>query len=108
MNIFNFLFWILACISITNIITGSSILKNFRKFIIINKNVPIFFKEMISCNQCTGFWVGVFMYILLSFVYKMDQNIFISIFLSIFLFGPIISILSDYSYRLKIFLCKDC
>lgn len=107
-----FLF-ILASISITQIIVGSSLFGPVRKFFMIREGF-LYKKitQLITCHQCLGFWVGLFTYfiwikfpvnIIINF-----QNIYINIIFAAFIFAPIISLLSDICYRFRMKLCDQC
>lgn len=52
--------FLLAGVGITNIVVNASILEPLRDFIISKST---FFGKLISCMLCTGFWVGIFLWI---------------------------------------------
>ena len=104
------LIYILSSISITHIIVGSSLFGPIRSIIIKSENrFCKFLKELVTCHQCTGFWVGFFMYFVwhLLFHYNAPINIG-SIVIAFLITGPIISLLSDITYRIKKYLCEEC
>jgi hypothetical protein len=48
---------LIACFGLTNILVNSKIMEGFReKF----SSEGEFFKDLISCSMCTGFWVGLY------------------------------------------------
>lgn len=51
------LFWIIASIGATHIITATSIFQRLRNF--LDRVSPNFFGLLFSCPTCMGFWVGV-------------------------------------------------
>ena len=51
------LFWIIAAIGATHIITGTSIFERLRTA--LDRISPKFFGLLFSCPTCMGFWVGV-------------------------------------------------
>lgn len=52
----DFLFTVFTCVGLQLILMYGTILEKPRSF--IASRSP-FFKELISCSLCTGFWVGV-------------------------------------------------
>ena len=52
---------LLACVGLTIILVDSKIMEKFRNFVSRVK----FFKDLISCSMCTGFWVGLYFAIVL-------------------------------------------
>lgn len=51
------LFWIIASIGATHIITATSIFQRLRDF--LDRVSPKFFGLLFNCPTCMGFWVGV-------------------------------------------------
>lgn len=51
------LYFLLACWGVTAIVTMSTLFSPVRRFVAVR----VWYKlgEMISCPQCTGFWVGL-------------------------------------------------
>lgn len=47
---------LLACFGLTTILVDGKILYQFREWI----GKVNFFKELIECSMCTGFWVGLY------------------------------------------------
>ena len=99
---------ILTIVGLTIIITTSKMLKPFREFV---STRSIFFGELLSCSLCTGFWVGLFFYLLPENVIidveiiniKINFNIFVKTIISYAALG---SVFSEVMYliinRLKI------
>lgn len=52
-----------ACFGLTNILVNSKIMDKFREYI----SKVEFFKDLISCSMCTGFWVGLYFALVLLF-----------------------------------------
>ena len=109
------LFLLLASISITQILVGSSLFGPVRKFFILRSDESFFcskISELINCHQCSGFWVGFFSYFLWNFLYNnwilYSSDLFIKLIIAFCIFGPVISLLSDLTYRVKSFLCEEC
>lgn len=102
------LLYILASISITLLISGSSIFSPVRNWIFENQENFKYgdkFVELIRCNQCLGYWIGTFFFLFFGLI---DSEINFSIIKSFIIYGPTISLLADLTYRLKNFLCKTC
>ena len=53
---------LLACFGLTNILVNGKILESLRTVISKWK----FFKDLIGCSMCTGFWVGLYFVIVIS------------------------------------------
>jgi hypothetical protein len=83
-----FLFFIIGCYGITNILVYGKIFRPLRKFL-SEKNK--FLYSLISCMMCTGFWIGVFVFLLFQymglFFIPITQNILNYIFMTIFTGG---------------------
>lgn len=75
------LIFILICYGMTMILVYGSIFNNIRP-------KEGFFGKLFKCPMCTGFWVGVFINILL---YILNKDLFNSIILGSFLSGCISS-----------------
>ena len=96
------LVFLLSTVAITHIIVGSSIFGPVRVQII---NLDwAWLKELVTCYQCSGFWVGVGMYFLWLWMFEHPIGGFLKAF---FIAGPLVSLFSDLTYRLKKFLCED-
>ena len=52
----NIIFFILLCYGITMLIVQSKIVEPIRTYLGVNA----FFKNLLHCMMCTGFWVGLF------------------------------------------------
>jgi hypothetical protein len=61
----NLIEYLLACYGITLIITQSKIFKPFRDFLKLRSN---FMYYLFSCMMCLGFWVGLSIFLLDSFI----------------------------------------
>lgn len=61
---------LLACFGLTTILVDSLILEKFRSFV----SKIDFFKKLINCSMCTGFWVGIYFSVCL-FILLTFQNI---------------------------------
>lgn len=57
---FEFLLFLLTGIGITNIVVNASILDFPRDFVIARST---FFGNLITCMLCSGFWVGIFLWL---------------------------------------------
>lgn len=66
------LFWIIAAVGATHIITGTSIFERFRNF--LDKVSPSFFGLLFNCPTCMGFWVGVVFSIFSPLIQTYDLN----------------------------------
>ena len=55
---------LLACYGLTTILVKSTIMERFREFV----GKVEFFRELISCSLCTGFWVGIYFAFVLFFL----------------------------------------
>ena len=83
----NFILFLLIGVGITNIVVNASILEPFRDF--ITKKSTLFGK-LISCMLCTGFWVGILLWLV-------DPKIFESFsMLAPICAGAVISLLSSF------------
>jgi|TARA_R110000787_G_scaffold17748_1_gene55092 hypothetical protein len=60
---------LLACFGLTNILVNSEIMFKFREW----AGKITFFKELLSCSMCTGFWVGLYFSILLVFLLILES-----------------------------------
>ena len=99
---------ILTIVGLTIIITTSKMLKPFREFASVKS---LFIGELLSCSLCTGFWVGIFFYLLPEILFinieiiniKINFNIFVKTIISYAALG---SVFSEVMYliinRLKI------
>lgn len=54
-------FWLLACLGGTWIITRSVIMAPLRRFFPKPRGTTPFFGTLVRCPQCAGFWVGAAM-----------------------------------------------
>lgn len=83
-----FLFFIIGCYGITNILVNGKIFLPLRNFLSKKNN---FLYSLISCMMCTGFWIGVFMFLLFQYIgiffIPITQNILNYIFMTIFTGG---------------------
>jgi hypothetical protein len=104
----NSILWLVSSIGITHILTGSSLVAPLRKFAIKSEIIPEYIKNHIQCNQCAGFWVGIFSWLSIKIIQKYEWIEIKDLLLAIIIYGPVCSILSDLVYRLKQFLCKEC
>ncbi len=102
--------FILAAISSTHIVVGSSIFGPLRKYLMNYQGDNLIikkFEEMILCHQCCGYWVGiVYSFIFSPFLFQFTFKEFLLI--TFFVIGPIISLFSDLIYRLKQYICEEC
>ena len=53
-----FVFWVLCCCGVTQIVTKSWIFHPLRRF--LHRRAPQSVSVLFSCPMCFGFWVGVF------------------------------------------------
>jgi hypothetical protein len=105
--------WIILSIlgwSATNILVNGSIFDQIR--IYLQVKIP-FLSKLMTCMQCSGFWVGVLIGALGSFnVVSNPMNSLVlikgmpGIFLSIFLYGLFVSGISVLSNALVVFFFK--
>jgi hypothetical protein len=70
-----FLIWIIVGWSITSILVNGTIFDSVRNYLIV-KTPPI--SKLMTCIQCSGFWVGVFLGICSMFYLAPDLFIFVS------------------------------
>lgn len=54
----NFTIFILVGVGLTSIITEGKIFEEFRRFI---SNISNFWGSVVTCPQCCGFWIGMFL-----------------------------------------------
>lgn len=99
--------FLLSSGGLSHILTSSSLLGPIRKLLLISNWLPQMIRENLTCNQCAGYWVGIFLWILISILYRSMELKFI-ILEAIFIYGPISSLMADLFYRLKQYLCGDC
>lgn len=77
-------------IGVTHIIVDGEIFRPVKEF--LSKKGPVFLNKLLSCYQCTGFWVGIFFCI---FLYC-DLSNLIKSFVYLFLAGGASSCLSYF------------
>ena len=56
-NIFTVFLFAFGCIGITSIIVDGEIFRTVREY--LKKISPNFIGKLLSCYQCSGFWVGI-------------------------------------------------
>jgi len=110
MEVIILILFILAAISSTHIVVGSSLFGPLRKYLMNYEGDNLLIKkigELILCYQCCGFWMGViYSFLFLSTLFEFN---FVGIFsLSFLVAGPIVSLFSDLTYRLKQYICEEC
>lgn len=54
----NFLIFCLAVVGMTHIMTNGAIMQWYRD--LADKFLPAKISELVHCNQCSGFWCGLF------------------------------------------------
>ena len=64
---------LIACLGLVWIVKDSYIFKNSRDKI---KSLSPFFKELLSCSLCLGFWAGVLLSLFEYFYLEIEDNIF--------------------------------
>jgi len=98
----------LAAISMTHIVVGSSIFGPVRKIVFQSeKRLMKLIAELISCHQCSGFWIGS----IVSMLFAVIDHGYINLRIvaeSFMICGPVVSLFADLFYRFKHWLCERC